>query len=476
MTSAVDVEDSPFFQEKLASGGLVVRDLPKFDLDSYIQHYDDRTRFDRLMLIGTTSTVLSLDALRLAVQQAERGKDVEAYLTATSALSQVAPNDPAGQVDQKLVDHKLKVIKAESERLEKELKGYRNNLIKESIRMGNEDLGRHYYSTGELAESWKAYQRMRDYCTNANNIVDMLFRLILVGIQQKQWQSVMSQLIKANSSGQKSDSRTEHEPIIKALMGLCSMEMGNFRQAAKEFMVTKFAYGNLENQGQIAWQKEVLTQNDIAVYGGLCALASMDREELREKVLNNPEFRQYLELEPHIRRAISLFCSSKYSACLEQLDAYRTDYLLDVYLNPVLRMLYGTIRSKCIVQYFIPFECVTLEEMTNAFQSTGEGKIETELVEMIEKGVLKARIDLVEGLLIAPKTNSRHAVQEDAIKAAKAYENTLRLRLLQLNMKAAGLEIKSSKQQGGTASAPSWEGEDSEMGGTRRGGRRGIFS
>ena len=36
---------------------------------------------------------------------------------------------------------------------------------------------------------------------------------------------------------------------------------------------------------------------DLAVYGGLCALAAFDRYEMKTKVLENPDFKQFMELD-----------------------------------------------------------------------------------------------------------------------------------------------------------------------------------
>jgi COP9 signalosome complex subunit 1 len=200
------------------------------------------------------------------------------------------------------------------------------------------------------------------------------------------------------------------------------------------------------------------------VYGGLCALASMDRSELQDKVLANSEFRNFLELEPHIRRAINLFCNSKYSACLEVLEGYRNDYLLDVYLSKVLNTMYSKIRTKSIVQYFIPFSCVTLDEMASKFPTTNH-RIEDELERMINDDTLDARIDLVDRLLISPPTNPRHNVHAEALAMAENYDHTLRLRLTRLNMLAAGMEIKQEKGQNEKMSS----GMDSGLGAGLRG-------
>ena len=49
-----------------------------------------------------------------------------------------------------------------------------------------------------------------------------------------------------------------------------------------------------------AQYQDVLSAQDVAVYGGLCALASFDRYELRTHVINNVSFRDYMEVNPEV--------------------------------------------------------------------------------------------------------------------------------------------------------------------------------
>lgn len=94
-----------------------------------------RTRFERLYTIGTSSTQLCLEALKAAVTEAKQGKDVQRYEIATSALLEIAPQDLDAVPDQAWIDRIKKQVKAETDKMELELKGYKNNLIKESIRV-----------------------------------------------------------------------------------------------------------------------------------------------------------------------------------------------------------------------------------------------------------------------------------------------------------------------------------------------------
>ena len=61
---------------------------------------------------------------------------------------------------------------------------------------------------------------------------------------------------------------------------------------------------------------EVLSAQDVAVYGGLCALASFDRGELRRHVINNFAFQEFLELSPEVRAIASLPLPVTVHACM----------------------------------------------------------------------------------------------------------------------------------------------------------------
>lgn len=45
----------------------------------------------------------------------------------------------------------------------------------------------------------------------------------------------------------------------------------------------------------------VLAPEDVAVYGGLCAMATFNREEMKRKVLENASFKNFLDLVPQAR-------------------------------------------------------------------------------------------------------------------------------------------------------------------------------
>lgn len=311
--------------------------------------------------------------------------------------------------------------------------------------MGNEDLGTHYYTIGDLNNAVKAYSRMRDYCTTPTHIAATAFRIIAVAIEQKNWLAVQSQVHKIRNMQMKAEDMARNQPKQHAAMGLQQMSTGDYRDAATSFLNTDASLGESYS--------DVLTSNDVAVYGGLCALASMSRSELQTKVLENTNFRNFLEMEPHIRRAITFFCASKYSQCLEILESYRADYLLDIYLQPLVADIYKKVRTKSIIQYFQPFSRVTLASMEKMFglPSGTNGAVDSpavkqdfldEIIALIEDGKLDARIDMEHGVLEAVEHNPRAEAQQAALDMVASFVREARMKLIRVQVLNAGLEVK----------------------------------
>lgn len=91
---------------------------------------------DRLLLIASTSTVLSVDALKVAIHEiVANGRDVQQYRNVWEELRTLAPTDSDATFNRSWVEQTERANETELRRLESELKGYKNNLVKESIRV-----------------------------------------------------------------------------------------------------------------------------------------------------------------------------------------------------------------------------------------------------------------------------------------------------------------------------------------------------
>jgi COP9 signalosome complex subunit 1 len=106
------------------------------------------------------------------------------------------------------------------------------HLIKESIRMGYNDIGDFYYGHGHLSEAFKSYIRTRDYCTTSKHVVQMCMHVILVSIQLGQFAHVTNYVSKAEQTPD------ELEPIViaklRAAAGIAYLETKKYKLAARK--------------------------------------------------------------------------------------------------------------------------------------------------------------------------------------------------------------------------------------------------
>jgi hypothetical protein len=77
-------------------------------------------------------------------------------------------------------ESKMKKAALKLEKLDTDLKNYKANSIKESIRRGHDDLGDHYLDYGDMSNALKCYSRARDYCTSSKHVIHMCLNVIKV--------------------------------------------------------------------------------------------------------------------------------------------------------------------------------------------------------------------------------------------------------------------------------------------------------
>lgn len=465
---------------------------PTFDLEAWSNNYTGPLLPYRLAHVAVTCPPLSQQALGLAITSAKSGKDVSLYRRLIELATMLDLKDLATP-DTEWMGRTEDANKRESARLEQELKGYKNNLIRESIRMGQEDLATHLLLTGGpapqpavegeqpqsantigLNAAYTAFGKMRDYCTTPTHVAAMTLRLQLTAILQAvvaqqigstatlNYNAVLSSASRLRSSGVKDEEMSKLTPISHAAAGVAYMSNSNYADAAENFLAVPF---DLTTNGAVhgfEFTHAIASANDLAIYGGLTALATLSREQLSTRVLGGT-FRAFLELEPHMRKAISLFTTAKYRACLDVLQRYYSDWNLDIFLGQGVGTargshvdnLFARIRQKSITSHLSSYSQISLKSLAETFPppptstaATPEAAIEHEVTNLIQSASLPFRLDVVNGTLIAPSTDPRTATHADASATANEVERTLLLRLHKVNIALAGLEVLPEKKSG----------------------------
>ncbi|KAN0094428.1 26S proteasome subunit RPN7 domain containing protein [Tylopilus felleus] len=451
-----------------------VDDAHPFDLDAYISSYTGRTAVDRLLIITASCPAVAPQALKLAFNHIYRLRDpllVQAALAAyasAAALPECQGLPPAGDVvvvDAAWIDEVTKKNVAERTKLEVELKTYTNNMIKESIRMAHRDLGEHYRATGDFASALKHLTKSREFCSTSQHVLDMCLSVLELVIEQRNYSHISSYIFKADAALESTavasaggaeggatatsiqpapkKSSPEREQVQSKLdfaMALSHLGQGNYEKAASLFL----RLGPPEQLGD--WIGKLVAPGDIAIYGTLCALASLSRSAIKAQLLQNPIFSAYIEQEPYVRDVIQAYMSSDFKTTLEILSRYSTRHYIDIHLGVHVNDVTQHLRQTAIVLYFQPFETIRFDRMASAFGWSIE-EVEREVVALIQSGQIQGRVDSQNKILKAKKTDHRAELFAHAMKTALDIQSTNRKLLLRMRLQQADLVVRGPKSR-----------------------------
>ncbi|KAG2380401.1 COP9 signalosome complex subunit 1 [Vigna angularis] len=446
-----DETSGPMIDEFYANGGgdegdkrsrRAIMSGDQLDVEAYAALYSGRTKIMRLIFIADkmNNAATQLEALRMAYDEIKKGENTQLFREVVQKIDgRLGASYGMDTAWCEAVDRRAEQKK---EKLENELNAYRTNLIKESIRMGYNDFGDFYYAHGQLGEAFKSYVRTRDYCTTSKHIIHMCMSAILVSIEMGQFPHVTSYVSKAEQA------LDVHDSIIVAKLrcaaGLANLEAKKYKLAARKFLETGPELGSHYN--------DVIAPQDVATYGGLCALATFDRAELKAK----QSYRQF-QLSQFLRASTRmayfpvlkcLFCgfvenifisisllpfNSHYASCLEYLGNLKANLLLDIHLHDHVETLYDQIRHKALIQYTHPFVSVDLNMMANAFKTTVAG-LEKELEALITDNQIQARIDSHNKILYARHADQRNATFQRVLETGREFDRDVRSMLLRSNL------------------------------------------
>lgn len=442
--------DAPTEDNDNIEDDLYIVENPTLDLEVYANSYTGLAKLYRLIYIADHCPSLRIEALKMAISYVMTTYNVSLYILLHKKLlhamgSPGLPDVAAQSASQDLptIEHawmesRSKKAALKLEKFDTDLKNYKSNSIKESIRRGHDDLGDHYLDCGDLVHALKCYSRARDYCTSGKHVVNMCLNVIKVSVYLQNWSHVLSYITRAENTPDFPDvhGKDNNQSIVtklKVAAGLAELAMRKYEMAAKHFLQASLDHCDCP---------ELLSPGNVALYGGLCALATFDRHELQKQVIFSSSFKLFLELEPQLRDIIFKFYESKYASCLKLLDEIKDNILLDMYIAPHVNSLYMQIRNRALIQYFSPYLSADMRRMAIAFNRT-VSELEDELMQLILDGQIQARIDSHNKILYAKDVDQRTTTFEKSISVGKEYQRRTRMLILRAAMLKHQIHVKS---------------------------------
>jgi 26S proteasome subunit RPN7/PCI domain len=212
---------------------------------------------------------------------------------------------------------------------------------------------------GDFSGAYSRYLERKQYGGSQRHSLDATIAAVKASIMNDSMSHVKSQADRAFQfqSELRNDALTRS--VLHAAVGLFELKRGQYLQAAENFLACDVCVdGNFP---------EAVTGSDIAIYGALTALAAYDRSTLQTFVIQNQEFKKFLELVPGLYKIVADFQHCRYAQCFEALEKLKPSLMLDIYLAPHVSRIFTIVRDKGVVQYFRPFSSISIPKMADAF-------------------------------------------------------------------------------------------------------------
>lgn len=232
----------------------------------------------------------------------------------------------------------------------------------------------------------------------------------------------------------------EIQARLYVAQGLANMALGRYRQAVASFLEVGADVGNA--------YASMASRNDIATYIVLCGIAILDRKELKKRVIDRPKIHSLLEDNTQAQQLLEAFYACEYKHALSLLDNLRTRALLDIILAPHFHPLSRHILQRALRQFVQPFDTLQIDRLATSLGWTddqGQQRAMNELLQLIQSGEIKARLDAQKKVLLVDKIDARQALFEDAIKAGHQQIFTAKKLMLRISLLQNGLIAKPSQ-------------------------------
>jgi 26S proteasome regulatory subunit N7 len=247
---------------------------------------------------------------------------------------------------------------------------------------------------GDKDAAVSAFRQTYEKTVGMGYRIDLVFNLIRLGLFFLDHKIISANIAKAKGLMEQGGD-WERKNRLRSYEGLYKMATRDFKGASTLFLEAVPTFGSYE----------LMSYEDLVFYTVLSTVYSLDRPELREKVMRCNEIQEQLtgggakgDLIP-IRQYVDAFYNCTYDQffiMLAQLESQRLKF--DRYLAPHYAFYSRAMRLKAYEQFLTPYKTVRLDMMAKDF-GVSMAFIDRELHRLISTGQLNCRIDAVRGII-----------------------------------------------------------------------------
>ncbi len=192
---------------------------------------------------------------------------------------------------------------------------------------------------------------------------------------------------------------------LKVYQGIYKMSVRDFKSAAQFFLDTVSTFTSYE----------LMDYSEFVACTVLVSMISLERTELRKKVVKGAEILEILHGLPDIRNFLFSLYNCHYEEFFKLLAVVENKLKLDRLMRPHYSYYVREMRILAYTQLLESYQSLTLQYMADAFGVTIDF-IDQELSRFIAAGRLHCKIDKVGGIVETNRPDSKNYQYQATIK------------------------------------------------------------
>ncbi|EDV28981.1 26S proteasome non-ATPase regulatory subunit 6 [Trichoplax sp. H2] len=317
------------------------------------------------------------------------------------------------EVDDKLLNKMKLTNQAELKRLSDALEDAEKNRGESEVRDIMLEKAEYLSKIGDKDGSLIALRQTYDKTMALGQKMDIIFHLIRIGFFYTDHDLIKRNIQKAESlldEGGDWDRRNR----LKVYRGLYALAIRDFKTTATSFLDTISTFTSYE----------LMDYKQFVIYTVVASMISLERVDLKDKVVNGSEILEVLHELPKIKSFLNSLYYCNYDQFFVALGDIEQIMKFDRYTYLHYRYYVNEMKIRVYKQLLQSYKSLTLQYMANAFGVSTE-YIDKELSRLIAAERLNCKINKVMGFVETNRPDSKNRQYQAIVKHGDALLNRM---------------------------------------------------
>lgn len=307
-------------------------------------------------------------------------------------------------VDSQFLESMKKVNEEKLKKLDENIADAEKNSGEMEVRESNLAKAEYLSSIGDRLGALAAFDRTLEKTGSIGNKLDIIFHLIRIGLFYMDHELISKNIDKAKQLIEEGGD-WHRRNRLRVYQGVYCLAIRDFKTATKHFLDTISTFTCYE----------LTDYKTFVTYTVLCSMISLDRVDLREKIVKGAEILEVLHQCPEIQEYLFSLYNCQYKQFFIKLawveHLFKTDRLLSAHYRYYIREM----RILAYNQLLQSYRSLTLDYMAYSFGVTSSF-IDQELSKFIAAGRLHCKIDKVNGIVETNRPDTKNYQYQACIK------------------------------------------------------------